>query len=251
MNIAHIPRYPVTIAGETTHIGTANELAIALDVLQGQHDRAILEQLRAHLAAIVGGSAGFTNVMRSLEPANQIFLITAVGDQLAGVLESARVLRDLLAALATESVEQQLLATLGPSGLRALIITPWELAQVLEWVYGQTDRQVIALLGADYIRRMIRNGDQLGLVLTALDEAGQLDLIENIGWAQVVQIVSDGRDLAFLMRALPAVLSAQLLTHYSREQLLSLIGNSRDWAYLYERLEPAEVEIVLNTLGVK
>jgi hypothetical protein len=37
-----ITRYPITIDGETASIGSAAELAVALDVLQGQHDHETL-----------------------------------------------------------------------------------------------------------------------------------------------------------------------------------------------------------------
>jgi hypothetical protein len=251
MNTMQIPRYPITIDGDAAQIGTANELAIALDVLNGQHDRAVLEQLRPHLADIIGGPLGFANVMKSLEPANQIYLIDAIGARLTDILQEPRFLRDLLATMAVVEVEQRLLNTLGTPGLRALIVTAAELGQVLEWVYGQCDRQLIDLLGAIYLREIIRSGYELSLVLTSLDEAGQLDLIEKIGWQRVVDVVDDERDLTFLMRALPASLSKQLLEHFSREQLINLIGNKHDWAYLYDRLEPAEAENLLTKLGAK
>lgn len=250
MSISQIPRHPVTVDGETTQIGTANELAIALDVLQGHADRTVLEQLAPHLAEILGGPAGFTNVMRTLETENQLFLIDAIGDRLAGVLMHSRFLRDLLATLAEPSVEERLIETLGTGGLRALIVTPAELAQVLEWVYGQNDGKVIDLLGASYLRRIIRTGTEIGLVLNGLDEKGQASLIEKIGWTRVVELVNSSRDLAFLMRALPASLSLSLLDYYSREQLIDLIGNKLDWAHLYDRLDPAEAAHLLNKLGV-
>ena len=251
MHISQIPRYPVTIDGETTHIGTASELAIALDVLNGQCDRLVLEQLRPHLAEIVGGPLGFTNVMRALETENQIFLIDAIGGKLADVLQQSRYLRDLLATLAEHRVEQKLIDTLGAEGLRAIIITPQELARVLEWIYGANDQHLMDLLGADYLRRIIRNGDELARVLNGLDESGQANLIDKIGWARVVELVDNGHDLAYLMRALPASLGVQLFDHYSREQLVDLIGNKIDWAYLYDRLEPAEVKTLLDKLGEK
>ena len=251
MNPSQISRYPVTIDGEPAQIGTANELAIALDVLHGREDRAVLEQLRAHLAEIVGGPVGFTNVMRSLEPENQLYLIDAIGDQLAQVLQQARYLRDLLATLAVSEVEQRLIETLGGVGLRAIIITARDLAQALEWIYGRSDQRVLDLIGADYVRAIIRNGEDLGLVLNALESAGQAALIEKIGWARVIELAQNGRDLALLLRALPSSQSAALLDHFSREQLIALIGNKIDWMYLYDRLEPAEVTSVLNKIGGK
>ncbi len=251
MNATQVARYPITIEGETALIGTANELALALDVLQGQHDRAVLEQLSPHLAEIIGGPAELMTVLRSLAWPDQICLVESVGPKLAGVIRHARYLRDLFAILSVVEVEQAILQTLGTRGLRALILTAAELAHILEWLYGQCDRQLMELLGADYIGRLIRNGYQLGLVLNSLDETGQVDLIGKLGWPRVVALVTDGRDLAYLLRALPPAQSAQLLAHYSRRQLVELVGNRDDWAYLYGRLEPAEIETLEAKMGVK
>lgn len=248
-SLASKPRYPVTIEGETAVIGTANELAIALDVLHGQHDRAILEQLRPHLAEIVGNAAGLTNVLRVLEPADQIVLIQAIGDQLPAVLHHARFLRDLFAILADETVEQCLLETLGAAGLRTLIVTASELGEVLEWLYGQRDQQLLNLLGTSYLKRLIRTGEDLACVLNGLAEPAQADLIEQLGWPRVVELINDGREFAFLMRALPAELGTRLLGEYSREQFINLIGNQHDWAYVYDRLETAEAAALVTKLG--
>jgi hypothetical protein len=250
MNTVKIPRHPVTIDGATTHIGTANELAVALDVLHGQHDRAVLEQLRPHLAGIIATPAGFMLVVRSLAPPEQVFLFDALGGRLAGVLKEARTLRDLLATLADVEVEQHLLNSLGTAGLRRLILTAEELGEILEWVYGQCDRQLFDLLGADTIRRLVHNCYELALVLNGLDRALQSVLIEEIGWERVVDLVTDGRDLAYLMRALPPAASARLLDHFSRTQLVALINNATDWTYLWQRLEPAEAEVLLQKLEV-
>ena len=245
-----IMRYAVTIDGETTHIGTANELAVALDVLQGHHDRAVLEQLAPHLAEVVGGPIGLTNVFKSLSPEDQIYLLQTVDGELAGLLQEARHLRDLLAALSVAEVEQCLLETLGTRGLRTLIVTGAQLAQVLEWVYGDCDKQLMDLLGADYVRRLVRNGSELALVLNCLEETGQQDLLEKLGWPRVVELITDGRELAYLMRALPPAQSGRLLDQYSRERIVDLIGNERDWDYLFKRLEAAEAAQLLSKLEV-
>jgi hypothetical protein len=244
-----VTRYPVTIEGETAAIGTANELAIALDVLHGQHDRAILEQLRPQLADIVRDAAGLTTVLRSLELADQIFVIQAIDVQLPVVVQHARFLRDLFAILADDAVEQCLIETLGATGLRTLILTAPELGEVLEWLYGQRDQQVLELLGAPYLRRLIRNGEDLAQVLNSLAEPAQANLIDQLGWSRVIELISDGREFAYLMRALPAELSTRLLDHYSCEQLIDLIGNQHDWAYIFDRLETAEAAVLINKLG--
>ena len=250
MNPHDITRYPLTLDGDTTRIGTAPELAIALDVLQGQHDRAMLEQLRAHLAEIVNTPQGFARVLAALAPDDQIFLIDAIGARLADTLQEARHLRDIFAATSVVAVEQKLLDTLGAPGLRALIHTAEELAEILEWLYGECDRQAIELIGVAHLKQVIRHASDLCIVLHALDASGKRDLIERIGWSNVIHLVRDGVDLAHLARTLSSELTARLLAEFTREQLIALIGNARDWQYLWARLENAERQLIATKLRV-
>jgi hypothetical protein len=250
MDPSRIKRYPVTIDGETASIGTANELAVALDVLQGQHDRAVLEQLGPALADITGGPQGFERLLQALAPEDQLYLVDALGPRLADIIREARHLRDVFAALAVVEVELKILDTLGTDGLHALINTAQELAEVLGWLYGECDRRAIELLGTPYLTRLIRSGSDLCAVMDALDAEGQLGLLDRLGRARTSRLLHDGADLAHFMRALPAHLSARLLAEMTREQLIALIGNRQDWQYLWERLEPEECRLLAEKLGV-
>jgi len=243
-----INRYPITIDGETVSIGTASELAVALDVLQGQFDRVTLEQLGPHLAEIIGQASGFMTVLRSLSVDDRIYLIQALGADLVGVIQNAGHLRDLLAVIAEQQVEAALLSTLGPDGLRRLIMTGAELAEVLEWVYGDEDALMLELLGEATVRRLCRHACDLSAILKNIDFALQASLLEQLGWDFITGLVKDGYDLAALLRALPPEHSARLLHHYSAGQLVELIGNADEWTYLYQRLEPAEAELMLALL---
>jgi hypothetical protein len=100
MGITKLPRFPVMLDGQTVQIGTTGELVVALDVLQGQHDRAPLEQLREHLPQIIRSGRELLTVMKSLSADDQIFLLEALGEHLAGIPKVAERLRDLLAMLA-------------------------------------------------------------------------------------------------------------------------------------------------------
>lgn len=248
MQALSINRYPITIAGETTHIGTANELSIALDVLQGQSDREALVQLAPHLGEIIAHASGLLAVMRSLSVENQIYLIQAIGPDLVDVMQNAVHLRDILATLFDPGVEAALLSALDSSGLRQLIQTGPELAEVLEWVYGECDELALDLLGDDAIRQLCRHAADLSAILHSLDFSVQARLLERLGWPFVVGLVNGGRDLAYLLRALPPENSAQLLHHFSGQRLRELIGNASEWNYLYQRLEPAEADLLLGLL---
>jgi hypothetical protein len=249
MPVLNIKRYPITIDGEMTQIGTANELAVALDVLQGQFDREALLQLRPHLAAIIAHASGFMTVMKSLSSEDLLYLIQSIGPDLAEVLQSARRLRDILATLAEQQVEETLLTTLGRAGLQRLIMTGEELAEVLEWVYGDCDALALELLGDDYVRGLCRHASDLSAILRHIDFSLQARLLDQLGWPFVVGLVKDGYDLASLLRALPPATSEGLLHHFSGPQLKELIGNATEWTYLYQRLEPAEADLLLSTLN--
>lgn len=236
-----IPRYPFSIDGDPWEVGTAAELAVALDVLQGGHDRAVLEQLAPHLPAIVATPSGLMALLRALAPPDCIYLLEALGPHLAGAIGSASALRDLLAILAEVEVEACLLATLGAEGLARLVQSAGELAEVLEWVYGDCDRQVLDLLGVAGVRRLLGDGADLGLVLHSLNPAHQAWLLDALGWEQVAALVLTRRDLALLLRALPGDLSRRLLEHLPGPRLAALIGNARGWDDVCARLEADEI----------
>lgn len=244
-----LPHFPITIQGETASIGTANELAITLDVLQGQYDTEVLTQLRPHLAGIVADAPGFMTVMRSLQPLDQLLLIEAIGPDLASVLQDARHLRDQLATMAHIEVEEALLRALGGPGLRRLLMTAEDLGETLEWVYDQCDVLALDLIGEEHLRDLCRRASDLAVILRSLDPALQDRLVEQLGWPFITALVQDGPDLAYLLRALPPAASQRLLEHYTPAQLRRLIGNAQDWTYLYQRLEPAEADYLTQRLA--
>ncbi|MHB1293788.1 MAG: hypothetical protein ACYC4R_02215 [Anaerolineae bacterium] len=236
-----IARYPLTIDGDTWEVGTAAELAVALDVLQGRHDRAVLEQLAPHLPAIVTAASGLMALFRGLATPDRLYLLEALGPHLAGVIGSAAALRDLLATLAEVEVEECLLATLGAEGLARLVQSAEELAEVLEWVYGACDRQVLDLLGLPRLRGLLANGSDLSLVLHSLSPVHQSWLLDALGWEQVAALVLTRQDLTLLLRALPGALSRRLLEYLPSPRLAALVGNARGWEYLSARLEADEI----------
>ncbi len=235
-----ISRYPVTIDGETATIGTAAELVVALDVLQGNYDRAVLEQLGPYLAKIIGGPAGLYAVLRVLAPDDQLYLIDAIGEDMLSVVQRAGVLRDILATMAESRVEERLLEALGAAGLRDLLDTAEEVAEVLEWTYGDCDRLVLEILGPDFLADIFASGHDLSLVLRSLERNSQRELLDSLGWERVVALVGDRRDLAHLLRALPSEISQRLLQEFDPKRLRQLVRDARGRRYLDNYLEPEE-----------
>lgn len=240
----------ITIDGDCAWIATAPELVVALDVLQGHHDREVLAQLRPHLPEIVTDARGLHDTLKVLSPDDALLLIDAIGPAMLSVIGNAAALRDLLAATAETEVEQALLRALGPEGLRELIGCPADLAGILEWVYGQCDALALELVGAEFLRRLMRTGAELALALRSLDEVRQRELIGAIGRERLPALLMDEQDLAHLMRALPGDLSCELLDLIPNERLRELIRDRRDWTELEPFLEAREREYLLGVLEV-
>jgi len=241
-------RHPVTIDGTTAKVGSADELALTLDVLHGQHDRTVLEQLRPHLPAIVTTPRGLMAVLEPLSAEDQRYLIDGLAGCLTGIVGSAGALREILAMLTDVPVEERLLEVIGTDGLRSLILTAEDLAGVLEFVYGQCDRRVIDLLGRDYLAGLFQSGHDVSVVLRALDPGVQPDFVAGLGWTRLGALVHDRRDLAHLMRALPADASRHLLAHISRERLAALVANARQWAAVARYLDAEEIACLRQRL---
>jgi len=243
-------RYPITIDGETATVGSAAELVVALDVLQGQHDRTVLEQLRPYLAEIIAGPAGLHAVLRVLAPDDQVYLLEAMGPRLECAVQRAGVLRDILATLAESRVEERLLETIGAAGLRRLLGTAQEVAEALEWVYGDCDRLLLQLLGTDFLVGLFSSGHDLSLVLRSLEPTNQQALLDTLGWERVIALVLDRRDLAHLLRALPSGISQQLLERLDPARLQQVVRGERGRRYLDNYLEPEEAACLDRRLEV-
>ena len=244
-------RYPITIEGKTADIGTTAELVVALNVLQGHHDRMVLEQLHDYLANIIVSPHELYNILTVLIPGDQIYLIEALGSNLVKVVKKASILRDILATLAETKVEIKIMETLGPDGLRSLINSAEDLSEILEWVYEECDKLVLDLLGREFLERLFQSGYELSLVLHSLDHKRQEELIDMLGWENTMLLVRNRRDLAHLFRALPAKLSKRLITHFTKDQLWKIIRDEHGWRYLYNYLEADEAAHLGELLGVK
>jgi len=250
LNLSEIPRYTISVGGETAEIGTADELAIALDVLNGLHDREVLQQLEEHLGMLIEDPLSFRSVLKSLSPEDQVFLVDALAPTLTETLRDAHQLRDTFASLAHTEVETRIIEALSTEGLRSLIGTAEQLAEVVEWAYGECDELLLRKLGADYLESIMKNAWELSEVLANLTPDAQQFLLDAVGRDKLKGYVRDGRDLAYLLRALPGTLSTGLINAIVPQELRALVGNRADWQYLWQRLEPAEADLLEEKLEV-
>lgn len=248
MKLSEIHRHTVSVEEETASIGTSDELAIALDVLNGRHDREVLEQLAPHLGEIVTDPSGLRSVLKSLSTEDQIFLIDSLAPQLAAIIGEASFLRDLFASLAHTEVELRIIEALSGEGLARLIGTAEELAEVTEWIYDECDEALLRALEPGYLGDLFKNAWELSLALTSLTPQAQEYLLDIVG--SLTHYVRDGRDLAYLLRALSVERSREVIESLVPDDLRRLLGNRSDQRYLWRRLEPAEADLLQERLGV-
>ncbi|MBN1318782.1 MAG: hypothetical protein JXA42_25100 [Anaerolineales bacterium] len=240
--------YSIKINGDTTSIGNAAELSVALDVLQGQHDRIVLQQLEPFLTEIIQDAPGLYAIFKVVNHDDQLYLIDALGSDLEIILKRANKLRDILAMLADERVEQHLIQTLGSNGLRALVNSAQDLVDVLEWVYGRSDHLVLSLLGDDYLKKLFQSGYELALVLHTLDQTRQTELFNLLGWQKILSLIHDIDDLAYLSRALPCQLSTELMERLTKNRIWELVRDEKGLDYLSRYLDRDEVAFVRDLL---
>lgn len=233
-------RTKIEIEGLNTDVGSAAELVVVLDVLSGQNDRLVIEQLGADLPGILSDGNGLYQVLKSLAPEESLFFLETLGEKTGALFSTARELTEMLAFMSVPETETLMLKLIGGKRLREIITCPEDLAEILEWVYGDADISVINLLGGEYLADFFRSGTELSLVLNCLDETGQRLLMDLIGWKKTVAFTHSWQDLAFLLRALPSVLSKKYLSGFKPETIKQLIANKNDWEKIKNYLEPEE-----------
>ena len=242
-----MPDFTVVIEGESASVETADELAVLLEVLHGDHYQDALDQLGSNLADILCEPRGLCAVLKSLAPESQLYLLNQLGPRLIDVVQRADVLRNILAALTEPLVEKRLLELLDSDGLKRLIHEPEDLAGILEWVYDCCDEFVISLLDERFLRHLLQTGHKISLVLPSMTEASQSILIEKLGWSHVISLAYDARVLGLLLRALAPDLGLRLIREFTPKMLRTAVGGERGLGELYRFLNEAETEAV-NTL---
>lgn len=244
MNARTHAQFLITIDGETATVGTAAELAVALDVLQGAYDRSVLSQLAPHLPAIIRSGRDLLTILRALVSDDQLYLVNTLGAGLEDIIHDSRELRDILAMVSDSIVEETLLRQIGGSKLRQLAAVPAELADLLEWIYGDSDSLLLGLLGDAHLAQLFDSGGELSLVLAMLSRPLQQNLVSLLGWDTVVELIHNYDDLAALLGALPAGTSAGLIAHIPAERLQRLVRDPATWHKLSISLEQRELDLL-------
>lgn len=249
MDVLHITRYPVTIDGETAEIGTAAELAVMLDVLQGEHDREVLTQIAKYLPNIIRTEKELLNILRALAPDDQFFVVNTLSEHLEHIIGSSSELRDIFAMLSDDAVEEALLRQLGGTALRTLADSPAALADLLEWIYGDTDQLLLGLLGDEHLADLFGSGSELSLVLAMLSHPLQEDLIRLLGWDAIIEMIHTLDDFTALLGVLPPEFSRALIAQVPVERLRKLVRSRLAWQRLEISLKPREREYLRAKLG--
>jgi hypothetical protein len=243
-------RHPVGVDGERAEIGDAAELAVAVELLGPGRSGEVLAQLAPDLPAILGGPEGLLQTVRALDPADRPLLFSLLGEALPPLVRGARRLGELLALTAAPAVEEQLLRALGPAVLRSYAGNARDLAEMLQWVYGECDRLLLELLGAEHLGAVLGSAADLAHALHALDPGGQRRLLELLGPGHAARLVADARDLARVLHALPRDAARELLDGFTPEELVARIGGEREWRRLCRRLADDEAQLLFARLGV-
>jgi hypothetical protein len=246
-------RYPISWNGEQAEIGTIDELMVALDVLNRQHDRSLLEQLAPVLGDLVAAgdrspAASLKILLKALSTPDCLFVIDLLGPGLLPLVGSAVELRNLLVSLADLDVEAAILRAIGDAGLRQLISSSQQLWEILEWLYGQCHVLLLGLLGPAYLRRLVVHGRDLAEIMRRLDPDQQLPTLQMFGWEVATGLLRDAVDLREVLSALCTPACAALIERLPRARIVELVGNDAGWFELGLRLSPSKTVLVTDKL---
>jgi hypothetical protein len=246
-------RYPIQWNGEGADVATIDELMVALEVLNRQHDRDIVEQLRPVIGDLIAAgdrapAANLKILLKELSAEDRLFVVEVLGARLLPLVGTAVELRNLLVSLADLDVEAAILRTMGAEGLRHLIATCRQLWEILEWLYGDNDVLLLELLGPPAVRSLVVRGDDLAEILCRLDPDRQLPVLQMLGWDFVLGLMRDAVDLREVLSALCTDAYAALIARMPRSRIVELAGSDAGWYELGRRLSFSKTVLLSDKL---
>jgi hypothetical protein len=227
---------------------------VALDVLNRQHDRAILEQLAPVLGDLIAAGnrsapANLKLLLKSLSAPDRLFVAAELGPRLLTLIGTAVELRNLIVSLTDLDVEAAILRGIGSAGVRRLVVRSQQLWEILEWLYGESDVLLLELLGAPYLRRLVAHGHDLAEILRRVDPDRQVPTLELLGWDFALDLIRDDVDLREILSALCTPACAAALDRLPVQRVVDLAGSEVGWYELGRRLSASKTVLLLEKLG--
>ncbi len=208
----------------------------------------IIMEMDNDLEKIITTYKWLLKCLKYLNEKNMFLLVIKISDILPNILHTSEHLGEILAKIPNEENKLKLLKHLRHKGLSPLIRDAKDLWNILEWIYGNTQRKFLDFLWPDFIKQVFLSTNEIIIILYYLNNENKDYLIDMIGFHGIKNKVKTNENLLLMFQWLTHKKSKEFLKHFTKKEIAEMFKSEADFYHFMLRVPEDKEKIFLHHL---
>lgn len=249
----YMPKYNFVLSEKTFELQNENDLCMVLKLFSSSpyasliHWNIIME-VEKDLLEIISSYQWLLRCLKFLNEKNTFLLLIQVSDNLSKMITSSQELGEILSKIPDESNKLRLLKRMRGAFLKQIIHNAWDLGNIFEWLYGDSQIEFIEFLGKDFIQDVFASTNEIIMILHFLTGKNKDYLIDIIQMDRVILKIKTKDNFRIMFGGLSDKKAKEFLKYFSRAQIKSLFSSQQEFYQFLLRLPLSKEKIFLKHL---
>lgn len=208
----------------------------------------ILMELDNDLEEIITTYEWLLNCLKFLNEKNSFLLLVKLWDVLIHLIWNSSELAEIISRIPDESNKLRLLSILRVKWLTKIIFDARDLWNILEWLYGKSERDFIDLLGKDFVKQVFLSTNEIIMILHFLQDENKDYLIDLIWLEGTKNKIKTSQNFLIMIKWLTLKKARELLKKFTKQELLELFKSEKEFYDFMIRLPENKEKLILNFL---
>lgn len=209
----------------------------------------ILMEIDSDLEYIITSYQWLLNCLKYLNEKNSFLLLVKLWDILIHLINSSEELAEIISKIPNESNKIRLLSILRVKWLTKILFDARDLWNIIEWLYGTSEREFLILLGHDFVKNIFLSTNEIIMILHYLSDENKDYLMDIIGLDGIKTKIKTTQNLLVMLKWLTLKKAKELLKKYNKNEILNLFKTEKEFYDFMMKLPQNKEKIFLNFLA--
>lgn len=209
----------------------------------------ILMEIDSDLEHIITSYQWLLKCLKYLNEKNAFLFLVKLGDVLIHLINNSQELGEILSKIPDESNKLRLLNILRVKWLRKILFDAADLWNILEWIYGKTQKEFIDFLWKDLVKDIFLWTNEIIMILHYLSNENK-DYLMDIIWLQWIKHkIKTSNNFLVMFKWLTVKKSKELLQIFTKNEILDLFKTEEEFYDFMIKLPNNKEKIFLQFLA--
>lgn len=209
----------------------------------------ILMEIDSDLEQIITSYQWLLKCLKYMNEKNAFLFLVKLWDVLIHLINNSQELGEILSKIPDESNKLRLLNILRVKWLKKILFNAADLGNILEWIYGKTQREFIDFLWKDLVKDIFLWTNEIIMILHYLSNENK-DYLMNIIWLNWIKHkIKTSQNFLVMFKWLTVKKSKELLKIFTKNEILDLFKTKEEFYDFMIKLPNNKEKIFLQFLA--